>query len=82
MKNQLDLTTLTKEELEKRAKSTKFVTSILLGSIIIQFAAGVYLTILKGFNVFLIIPVAFLPLIILNFNNLKKIKEEIAKRNV
>lgn len=82
MKNQSDLSTLTTEELEKKAKSTKFVTGLLVGSIIVQFTAGVYLTVINGFNLFLIIPVAFLPLISLNFTNLKKIKEEIEKRKI
>ncbi|MFN3754882.1 redox-active disulfide protein 2 [Flavobacterium sp.] len=81
MKKEPELSTLTVEELEKRAKTTKIASGFLLGVLLVQFAVGVYLTFQQRFNVFVIIPVAFLPLIILNFNNLKKIKEEIAKRN-
>lgn len=81
MKKEPELSTLTTEELEKRAKTTKMATGLLLGILIVQFADSAYLTIKQGFNVFIIIPIAFLPLVILNFTNLKKIKEEIAKRN-
>jgi hypothetical protein len=81
MKNQTDLSTLNLEELTKRAKTTKMVTGILLGTIIVQFAAGIYLTIVQGFNVFIVIPIAFLPMVIVNYSSLKKINEEITKRN-
>ena len=75
MKKEPELSTFTTEELEKRAKTTKLATGILLGVIIMQFLIGIYLTIKQGFNVFTIIPMAFLPLVIVNYANLKKIKE-------
>jgi hypothetical protein len=81
MKKEPELSTLTIAELEKRAKTTKFATGLLLGILIVQFVIGAYLTIKQGFTVFIIIPIAFLPLVVVNFANLKKIKEEIAKRN-
>jgi hypothetical protein len=81
MKKETNLSTLTVEELKKRAKTTK-VASIMLAIIIaLQFGIGVFLTISKGFNVFTVIPLAFLPMLMVNFSNIKKIKEEIAKRN-
>jgi hypothetical protein len=81
MKKEPELSLLTIEELEKRAKTTK-TASIMLAVIIgLQFAIGIYLTFKNGFNVFTIIPLAFLPMLIVNFTNIKKIKEEIAKRN-
>jgi len=80
MKNQPDLSALTTEELNKRAKIAKVVTGMLFGIILIQFAAGIYLTIQKGFNVFTIIPVAFLPLLAVNYYNVKKINDEVARR--
>jgi hypothetical protein len=80
MKNQPDITTLTIEELKKRAKTTQTVNGVLLGMLVIQFASGIYLTFKQGFNVFIVLPIAFLPLVILNYTNLKKIREEIAKK--
>ncbi len=82
MKKQDDLSSLTVEELKKRAKTAKTATTLLAVIIGIQFAVGVYLTFRKGFNVFTIVPVAFLPLLIVNFTTIKKINEEIAKRKV
>lgn len=81
MKKQPELSELSLEELEKIAKMNKFSSTMLIVAILFQFLTGVYLTFKNGFNVFFIIlPMAFLPLIIVNFTNLKKIKEEIAKR--
>jgi hypothetical protein len=80
MKKQPDLSQLSTEELIKRAKMTKTAT-IMFGVILfLQFSIGVYLTLKNGFNVFIIIPVAFLPLMIVNLNSLKNIKDEMAKR--
>lgn len=80
MKKQPQLSELSLEELEKRAKMTKFSNIMLCVALVFQFLVGVFLTYKNGFNVFIILPVAFLPLIIVNFTNLKKINEEIAKR--
>jgi hypothetical protein len=80
MKKQPELFELSLEELEKRAKMTKFSNIMLTIAIIFQFSVGVYLTFKKGFNAFIILPVAFVPLIAVNASNLKKINAEIAKR--
>jgi len=80
MKNQLKLSELSIEQLEKRAKTTKISTGGLSGILLMQLAAGIYLTIKQGFNVFIILPLAFLPLVLVNITTLKKIKEEIATR--
>jgi Na+-transporting methylmalonyl-CoA/oxaloacetate decarboxylase beta subunit len=82
MKKQPELSELSLEELQKKIKTIKIANAFLIASIVIQFCAGFYLTIKKGFSPFLVLPVAFLPLVILNVTNYKKIKEEIAKRNV
>lgn len=80
MKNNTDLSQLSLEELHKRAKTSRFATGLLLGVIILQFCIGIYLTIKQGFNVFTIIPMAFLPMVMINYAGLKKINEEITKR--
>ena len=80
MKDQSDLSTLTLTELNKRAKSTKMASGLLIGIIIVQFITGIFLTLKQGFSVFILIPVAFLPMVAVNYSNLKKINEEIAKR--
>lgn len=78
--DQNNLSNLSLEELNKKAKTTKFITGLLGGVLLIQFAAGIYLLTQKGFNVFVVIPVAFLPIFLINLTGIKKINEEIARR--
>ncbi len=75
-----NLSELTTEQLYKRLKTAKTVTTLLAGLIFLQFAIGIYLTTQQGFNVFTIVPLAFLPILIVNFSTIKTIKDEIAKR--
>ena len=80
MNDQSVLSSLTLTDLNKRAKSTKMASGLLIGIIIVQFITGIFLTLKQGFSVFILIPVAFLPMVAVNYSNLKKINEEIAKR--
>jgi hypothetical protein len=78
---QVPLSELSQEELLKKVKTGKIAISALGGLLIVLVAATVYLTYLQGFSVFTVLPVAFLPLFIINVSNLKKIQAEIASRN-
>lgn len=81
MKNQeTDLSSLSTEELNKKAKTVKTVMGLLAGVLLVEFAVGLYLTIKQGFSIFMVIPIAFLPILIINYQNIKKINEEIARR--
>ncbi len=75
------LSKLSLDELKAREKSLRLVSSMFIGCIVIMALAGVFLTVQKGFNTFTVLPVAFLPLMIVNMSNLKKIKDEIAGRS-
>ncbi|MDI1316608.1 hypothetical protein [Flavobacterium sp.] len=76
----IEIKTLSVAELQKREK-TATAMSWLMGTIIlIQLISGIYLTTQQGFNVFLMLPLVFIPLLIVNIANVKKIKEEIARR--
>ncbi len=75
-----DLSTLTKEELLKREKTTKNTSALLVVILILQLAVGIFLTIKQGFSVFIILPIAFVPILIVNNTNLKKIRAEIDVR--
>jgi asparagine N-glycosylation enzyme membrane subunit Stt3 len=79
-KEPIDLSTLSTEELTKKAKTTKMVSGLLAGMLLIEFAAGLYLTITQGFSIFIVLPIAFLPILIINYQNIKKLNEEIARR--
>lgn len=68
-------------ELKNQEKTLKTVTYVLGGVLIVQFVVGIALSFTKGFSVFSILPFAFLPLMIVNLGNLKKIRAEIASRS-
>lgn len=69
------------EELKKKEKSTQLSASLLGGLIIVQLIIGVFLTFTNGFSVFTVMPVAFIPILMISISNLKKLKKEIASRN-
>ena len=75
-----DLSTLTVDELNKKVATIQKLT-IILGVILVLMAiAGVFITMKRGFNVFTVLPVSFLPILIANVTNAKKIKTEIQSR--
>ena len=80
-KQEEDLTKMSIEELNIKLKRTKTSAGLLAGVIAVQFIAGISLTIMQGFNVFTIIPIAFLPILLISFTSIKKIKAEIERRN-
>ena len=76
-----EFSTLTVEELNKKLATIQKLT-IMLGVILVLMAiSGVFITMKRGFNVFTVLPVSFLPILIANVTNAKKIKAEIASRN-
>lgn len=74
------LNSLTAEELKKRLKIAKTVTGLFAGALLILFFASTYLAFAKKFTPLTIVPVALLPLLILNITSLAKIKSEIIAR--
>lgn len=78
---QVPLSELSQEELLKKEKTLKAASTVLGGMLVVLAAASVYLTYLQGFSVFTALPVAFLPMFIINLGNLKKIQAEITSRN-
>ena len=70
------LNELSNEELLKNEKSLKAITYMLAGTLLVLFVAGIVLTFKKGFSALSVIPIALLPILILNFNTLKEVKEE------
>jgi uncharacterized membrane protein len=77
---QEELTNLSLEELQKKEKSLKTLTGVFLGMQVVMTILGVFILLQKGSFVFASLPVAFLPLLLANLANLKKITAEIAKR--
>lgn len=64
------------EELNKQQNSMSVVTGLIIGA----FTVFTFIAFQYGFSIFTMIPVFFLPLVIINFNKLKKIKKELRLR--
>lgn len=79
MKNE-DLSNISTEALEKRAKTLGIIVGIIWGAVITISIAGVMLAAQKGFNVFVTLPVVYIALAVLFTVRLKKIKAEIKTR--
>jgi multidrug efflux pump subunit AcrB len=76
------LSELSDEELLKNEKSLKTITALLLGAILVLFIINIFLAFKKGLSALSAVPIALLPIMIINFNSLKEMKEEIKSRNL
>lgn len=79
MKEQ-DLTKFTTEELKAKEKTLKTSSIFILVAMAIMLFAGIFFIIKMKNPIFTFLPVAFLPLVIIFSNQLKRIKEELEKR--
>jgi hypothetical protein len=79
MKEQ-DLTKLTVDELKAKQKTLKTSSILILIAMAIMLFSGIFFMIKMKSAVFTILPVAFLPLVIVFSKQLKSIKEELQKR--
>jgi Ca2+/Na+ antiporter len=79
MKEQ-DLTKLTINELKAKEKTLKTSSMIILLAMAIMLFIGIFFMIKMKSPVFTILPVAFLPLVIVFSKQIKSIKEELDKR--
>lgn len=77
---QRQLSEMTEEELQKNVKMMTIAVAVIIVSIIIMLISAVYTYIKKGFTVTAVLPLAFLPIAIVNLTNLKKIKAELDSR--
>jgi tellurite resistance protein TehA-like permease len=71
---------MTSEELIKTQKSLKTVTYLFGVVLLLLFCLNIFLVANKGFNASNVIPIALLPIFILNMNTLKEIKKELQSR--
>ena len=69
-------------ELQSKEKKLKLALGVLVGAIGVLLIACVILAFMKGFEVFTIMPIIFLPIILASVNNLKSIQKEIRSRSV
>ncbi|KAF2511893.1 redox-active disulfide protein 2 [Flavobacterium foetidum] len=71
---------MTSEELIKTHKTLKTVTYLFGVILFVLFVLNIFLVANKGFSASNIIPIALLPIFILNMNTLKEIKKELESR--
>lgn len=71
---------MTVEELIKTQKSFKTVTYLFGVVLLLLFGLNIFLVANKGFSASNVIPIALLPIFILNMNTLKEIKRELETR--
>ena len=69
------------EELVKTKSSMQVITYMLAAVLAILFVVNIIQFSTKGFKVSLIVPIALLPILLVNFSNLNKVKKEISSRN-
>lgn len=73
---EIKLEELSNEELLKREKMVSAVTYTLAGMLLVLFALGLFLTFTKGFTPLTVIPLALMPIVLVNLGSIKKIKAE------
>ncbi|HFK5569138.1 redox-active disulfide protein 2 [Elizabethkingia meningoseptica] len=76
-----DWSSLSTEDLNQKQKSIKSLTTMLIVTLIALFLISLFVSLKKGFTPLLVIPIALLPVVSMNLNNLKNIKKEIDSRN-
>ncbi|WP_336664448.1 redox-active disulfide protein 2 [Elizabethkingia meningoseptica] len=76
-----DWSSLSTEDLNQKQKSIKSLTTMLIVTLIALFLISLFVSLKKGFTPLLVIPIALLPVVSMNLNNLKSIKKEIDSRN-
>lgn len=72
---------LSTNDLIKKKKSLSFVTGILAGILIVLLISAISLSIKNGFSALVATPFALSPILIMNYQLIKKIKEELKSRN-
>lgn len=75
-------TQMSDEELLKNQKSIKTITALLAGMLLFLFAINIFLAFKKGFGALNAVPIALLPIVIINVNTMKEIKKELNSRNI
>ncbi|WP_316735031.1 redox-active disulfide protein 2 [Pedobacter aquatilis] len=69
------------EELVKTEKSMKGITAMLGGMLLVLIIINIFMAFKKGFSDISVVPIALIPIFIINFGSLKAIKEELKSRN-
>lgn len=77
---QKQLSEMTPEELNKNLKLMRVAIAVISASIGVMIVSSIVSYSKKGFSVFTILPVMFVPILTMNIANMKKIKAELDSR--
>ena len=75
-----NLSDIPTEELKKRVKQLKPAVIIIGVSVVLTAIVGIILTIKRGFSTLNLLPISFIPLVVIFSAKLREIDEEIKKR--
>ncbi len=77
---QKQISEMTTEELNKNLKLMRVAIAVISASIGVMIVSSVVSYSKKGFSVFTILPLMFVPILTMNIANMKKIKAELESR--
>lgn len=77
---QEELSAMSLDDLKKKAKTLKFTAGLLLGMVLTMAVIGIYLYLERGFSATTVLPIAFMPMVIIFLSMHKAVQTEIAKR--
>lgn len=75
-----DLKTVSTEDLNKKYKTFKIAFYVLVGLVGVMFIVSFFSWQESGFNATVLMPVFFIPMVLINYLNFNKIKKELASR--
>ncbi|TCD02327.1 redox-active disulfide protein 2 [Pedobacter frigidisoli] len=67
---------MSNEELLKSEKMTSTLTYTLGGMLLVLFSLSLFITFTKGFTALTVVPIALMPIVLINLGSIKKIKAE------
>ncbi|WP_131536756.1 redox-active disulfide protein 2 [Pedobacter nototheniae] len=73
---------ISNEELIKNEKKAKGLTLVFTGVLIVLFTVNTITCLKNGFSAVTIVPIALLPVLIININSWKELKKEIKRRDL
>ncbi|RZL21375.1 MAG: redox-active disulfide protein 2 [Pedobacter sp.] len=79
---EIKLEALSNQELLKREKMISAVTYTLAGMLLVLFLLAIILSFAKGFSALTVVPVALMPIVLINLGSIKKIKAERKSRGL
>ncbi|MCP9752062.1 hypothetical protein [Ferruginibacter sp. HRS2-29] len=78
----LNLSEISDQELLRNEKLLKTLIPVFITALVILFVSSIFLGLRKGFSALSVVPVALLPVLIINIKSRQEIRKEIKARNL